>query len=44
MQLQGIRADPTQLERLQFLLSEKNSEIEILMKKLQQLEKVEVKY
>lgn len=43
MQLQGTRADPAQLERLQFMLSEKNSEIETLMKKVQQLEKVEVK-
>ncbi|XP_060783587.1 protein Spindly isoform X2 [Neoarius graeffei] len=42
MQLQGIRADPVQLERLHFMLSEKNSEIETLMKKVQQLEKVEV--
>ncbi|XP_058253323.1 protein Spindly isoform X1 [Hemibagrus wyckioides] len=42
MQLQGIRADPAQIERLQFMLSEKNSEIETLMKKVQQLEKVEV--
>lgn len=43
MQLQRIRADPAQLERLHFMLSEKNSEIETLMKKVQQLEKVEVK-
>ncbi|MCJ8733961.1 hypothetical protein PDJAM_G00229810 [Pangasius djambal] len=42
MQLHGIRTDPAQLERLQFMLSEKNSEIETLMKKVQQLEKVEV--
>ncbi|GAA6096897.1 protein Spindly isoform X1 [Tachysurus ichikawai] len=42
MQLQRIRADPAQLERLHFMLSEKNSEIETLMKKVQQLEKVEV--
>ncbi|XP_036424803.1 protein Spindly isoform X2 [Colossoma macropomum] len=41
MQLQGARADPAQLERLQFMLSEKNSEIETLMRKVQQLEKVE---
>uniref|UniRef100_A0A3B4CJY6 Protein Spindly n=1 Tax=Pygocentrus nattereri TaxID=42514 RepID=A0A3B4CJY6_PYGNA len=44
MQLQGVRADPAQLERLQFMLSEKNSEIETLMRKVQQLEKVEVKF
>lgn len=44
MQLQGIRADPAQVERLQFMLSEKNSEIETLMKKVQQLEKVEVRF
>ncbi|XP_017553794.1 protein Spindly isoform X1 [Pygocentrus nattereri] len=42
MQLQGVRADPAQLERLQFMLSEKNSEIETLMRKVQQLEKVEM--
>ncbi|KAF5895613.1 protein Spindly isoform X2, partial [Clarias magur] len=42
MQLQGITTDPAQLERLQFMLLEKNSEIETLMKKVQQLEKVEV--
>ncbi|KAI5105045.1 protein Spindly isoform X1 [Silurus meridionalis] len=42
MQLQGIRADPAQLERLQFMLSEKTSELETLMKKVQQLEKVKV--
>ncbi|XP_072518971.1 protein Spindly isoform X2 [Salminus brasiliensis] len=41
MQLQGARADPAQLERLQFMLSEKNSEIETLMRKVQKLEKVE---
>ncbi|KAL7885996.1 hypothetical protein AOLI_G00062910 [Acnodon oligacanthus] len=40
MQLQGARADPAQLERLQFMLSEKNSEIETLMRKVQQLEKI----
>ncbi|XP_062855958.1 protein Spindly [Trichomycterus rosablanca] len=39
MHLQGTRADPAQLERLQFMLSEKNSEIEALMSKVQQLEK-----
>ncbi|KAM6953297.1 protein Spindly [Aplochiton taeniatus] len=42
MQLQGSRADPAQLERLQSMLSEKNSEIQSLMIKLQQLEKVEM--
>lgn len=42
MQLQGSRADPAQLERLQSMLSEKNSEIHNLMTKLQRLEKVEV--
>lgn len=42
MQLQGSRADPAQLERLQSMLSEKNGEIQNLMTKLQRLEKVEV--
>ncbi|KAM9794927.1 protein Spindly [Neosynchiropus ocellatus] len=41
MQLQGTRADPAQMERLQFMLSEKNGEIQNLMTKLQRLEKVE---
>ncbi|XP_075994800.1 protein Spindly isoform X2 [Genypterus blacodes] len=41
MQLQGSRADPAQLERLQFMLSEKNSEIQNLMTKLGTLEKEE---
>ncbi|XP_065126462.2 protein Spindly [Paramisgurnus dabryanus] len=39
MQLQGNRADPAQLERLQFMLSEKNNEIETLMMKVRELEK-----
>ncbi|XP_043112903.1 protein Spindly isoform X2 [Puntigrus tetrazona] len=39
MQLQGNRADPAQLERLQFMLSEKNNEIESLMIKVRELEK-----
>ncbi|XP_047440928.1 protein Spindly [Mugil cephalus] len=42
MQLQGSRADPAQLERLQCMLSEKNGEIQNLMTKLQRLEKVEM--
>lgn len=42
MQLQGSRADPAQLERLQSMLTEKNGEIQNLMTKLQRLEKVEV--
>lgn len=42
MQIQGSRADPAQLERLQSMLSEKNGEIQNLMTKLQRLEKVEV--
>ncbi|XP_062281878.1 protein Spindly [Scomber scombrus] len=42
MQLQGSRADPAQLERLQSMLSEKNGEIQHLMNKLQRLEKVEM--
>ncbi|KAM9847295.1 protein Spindly [Aulostomus maculatus] len=42
MQLQGSRADPAQLERLQSMLSEKNSEIQNLMTKVQRLEKVEM--
>ncbi|XP_030622784.1 protein Spindly [Chanos chanos] len=42
MQLQGSRADPAQLERLQFMLLEKNNEIESLMMKVRQLEKAEV--
>ncbi|XP_014876425.1 protein Spindly isoform X2 [Poecilia latipinna] len=41
MQLQGSRADPAQLERLQSMLSEKNTEIQTLMTKLQRLEKRE---
>ena len=43
MQLNGSRADPAQLERLQSMLSDKNSEIQSLMSKVQKLEKVEVK-
>lgn len=42
MQLQGTRANPAQLERLQSMLSEKNEEIHNLVTKLQRLEKVEV--
>ncbi|XP_034036783.1 protein Spindly [Thalassophryne amazonica] len=42
MQLQGARADPAQLERLQAMLSEKNGEIQNLMIKVQRLEKVEM--
>ncbi|KAK0154238.1 Protein Spindly [Merluccius polli] len=42
MQLQGTRADPNQLERLQSMLSEKNEEIHNLVTKLQRLEKVEM--
>ncbi|XP_042158811.1 protein Spindly isoform X3 [Oncorhynchus tshawytscha] len=42
MQLQGSRADPAQLERLQSMLSEKNSEIQALIIKLRRLEKVEM--
>ncbi|XP_035525075.1 protein Spindly [Morone saxatilis] len=42
MQLQGSRADPAQLERLQSMLSEKNGDIQNLMTKLQRLEKVEM--
>ncbi|XP_030000613.1 protein Spindly [Sphaeramia orbicularis] len=42
MQLQGSRADPAQLERLQSMLSEKNGEIQNLMTKLQRLERVEM--
>ncbi|TNN63891.1 Protein Spindly [Liparis tanakae] len=42
MQLQGSRADPAQLERLQSMLSEKNGEIQNLLTKLQRLEKVEM--
>ncbi|KAI7801821.1 protein Spindly [Triplophysa rosa] len=42
MQLQGNRADPAQLERLQFMLSEKNNEIETLMLKVRELEKERV--
>ncbi|XP_034545003.1 protein Spindly [Notolabrus celidotus] len=44
MQLQGSRADPAQLERLQMMLSEKNGEIQNLMTKLQRLEKVEIMF
>ncbi|XP_023117774.1 protein Spindly [Amphiprion ocellaris] len=42
IQLQGSRADPAQLERLQAMLAEKNGEIQSLMSKLQRLEKVEM--
>lgn len=42
MQLQGSRADPAQLERLQSMILEKNGEIQNLMSKLQRLEKVEI--
>lgn len=42
MQLQGSRADPAQLERLQSMLSEKNGEIQSLTSKLQRLENMEV--
>ncbi|KAK9535716.1 hypothetical protein VZT92_008082 [Zoarces viviparus] len=42
MQLQGSRADPAQLERLQCMLSEKNGEIQCLITKLQRQEKVEM--
>lgn len=38
MQLQGAGADPEQLERMQSMLSQKNSEIEALMTKVRQLE------
>ncbi|XP_068451752.1 protein Spindly isoform X2 [Clinocottus analis] len=43
MQLQGSRADPAQLERLQSMLSEKNGEIQNLMTKLHRLEKMMLK-
>uniref|UniRef100_A0A8C1HRE7 Spindle apparatus coiled-coil protein 1 n=1 Tax=Cyprinus carpio carpio TaxID=630221 RepID=A0A8C1HRE7_CYPCA len=42
MQLQGNRADPAQLERLQFMLSDKNNEIESLMMKVRELEKAKM--
>ncbi|XP_061643136.1 protein Spindly isoform X3 [Phyllopteryx taeniolatus] len=42
MQLRCSRADPSQLDRLQSMLSEKNDEIHNLMNKIQRLEKVEV--
>ncbi|KAJ3605935.1 hypothetical protein NHX12_027978 [Muraenolepis orangiensis] len=42
MQLQGTRADPAQLERLQSMLCEKNEEIHNLVTKLHRLEKVEM--
>uniref|UniRef100_A0A4W5NQ94 Spindle apparatus coiled-coil protein 1 n=1 Tax=Hucho hucho TaxID=62062 RepID=A0A4W5NQ94_9TELE len=44
MQLQGSRADPAQLECLQSMLSEKNSEIQALKIKLCRPEKVEVMF
>lgn len=44
MQLQGNRADPAQLERLQFMLSDKNNEIEGLMMKVRELEKEKVRH
>ncbi|CDQ76849.1 unnamed protein product [Oncorhynchus mykiss] len=42
MQLQGSRAGPAHLERLQSMLSEKNSEIQALKIKLRRPEKVEM--
>lgn len=39
MQLQGSRADPVQLERLQTMLCEKNTEIQNLLIKVRQMEK-----
>ncbi|KAK1159165.1 protein Spindly-B-like isoform X3 [Acipenser oxyrinchus oxyrinchus] len=42
LQLKGCQADPEQLERLQAMLGQKNNEIEVLMIKLRQLEKLEV--
>ncbi|XP_057687195.1 protein Spindly [Corythoichthys intestinalis] len=42
MQLRCSRVDPSQMERLQSLLSEKTDEIHNLMTKLQKLEKVEL--
>ncbi|XP_061690055.1 protein Spindly [Syngnathoides biaculeatus] len=42
MQLQCSRADPSQLDRLQSVLSEKNDEIHYLMNKIERLEKAEV--
>uniref|UniRef100_A0A3P8X406 Protein Spindly n=1 Tax=Cynoglossus semilaevis TaxID=244447 RepID=A0A3P8X406_CYNSE len=42
MQLQGSRTDSAQMERLQSMLCEKNSEIQNLMSKLQRLERVEM--
>lgn len=43
MQLQGARADPVQLERLQTMLCEKNTEIQNLLTKVRQMEKEEVR-
>lgn len=43
MQLQGARADPVQLERLQNMLCEKNTEIQNLLTKVRQMEKEEVR-
>ncbi|XP_028299812.1 protein Spindly [Gouania willdenowi] len=40
MQLQGSRADPAQLERLQSMLSERNTEIQSLLNKLQKAERL----
>lgn len=43
MQLQGARADPVQLGRLQSMLCEKNTEIQNLLTKVRQMEKEEVR-
>lgn len=43
IQLQGARADPIQLERLQTMLCEKNTEIQNLLTKVRQMEKEEVR-
>lgn len=43
MQLQVARANPVQLERLQTMLCEKNTEIQNLLTKVRQMEKEEVR-
>ncbi|XP_075457798.1 protein Spindly isoform X2 [Ascaphus truei] len=44
LQLKGSQTDPGQLERLQSMVAQKNSEIETLVLKVQQLEKFQQNY
>uniref|UniRef100_UPI00398F2626 protein Spindly n=1 Tax=Pristiophorus japonicus TaxID=55135 RepID=UPI00398F2626 len=44
LQIKGLQSDPGQLERLQSMLAQKNSEIQALVVKLRRLEKMEMNY